>query len=220
MAQNIRTDLKILVVGCSGTGKTSYVNRWTKDEFRETYLPTVVSEFGFKIHESNGKLYRIQLWDIGGQDKSSAMAKIFSRDSHGCVVISDSTDAKTLEDTLNWKQLVSNEVDFIDGKKLPFILVQNKIDLIENREEFKKVEEETKNICENNSFEKYFMASAKQNINIEESMNFLIEKIIERLEKFAESGKIIFNEQKRSNTIKLNNEDDEPVKVRKEKKCC
>ena len=148
------------------------------------------------------------------------MAKIFSRDSHGCVVISDSTDAKTLEDTLNWKQLVSNEVDFIDGKKLPFILVQNKIDLIGNREEFQKVEEETKNICENNSFEKYFMASAKQNINIEESMNFLIEKIIERLEKFAESGKIIFNEQKRSNTIKINNDDDEPVKVRKEKKCC
>ena len=51
-------------------------------------------------------------------------------------------------------------------------------------------------------------------------MNFLIEKIIERLEKFAESGKIIFNEQKRSNTIKINNDDDEPVKVRKEKKCC
>ena len=181
MTQNIRTDLKILVVGHSGTGKTSFVRRWTKDEYKETYQATIVSEFGFKIHESKGNLYRIQLWDIGGQDKSPSMAKIFSRDSHGCVIISDSTDLKTLEDTLNWQKLVSDETNFIDGGKLPFVLVQNKVDLIESREEFEKIENETKNVCEMNNFEKYFMTSVKQSVNVEEAMSFLIDKIIERL---------------------------------------
>ena len=218
MAQNIRTDLKILVVGNSGAGKTSFVNRWTKNEFKDNYKPTVVSEFGFKIHELNGKLYRIQLWDIGGQDKSSGMAKIFSRDSHGCVIISDSSNIATLGETLKWKDLVSNEANFIDGKKLPFILVENKIDLIENREEFQNIENQTKNIAENNQFEKYFMASVKQNINIEESMNFLIELIIDRLEKYAETGNIIFNEQKERDTIKI--ERVSSKQIRKEKKCC
>ena len=218
MAQNIRTDLKILVVGNSGAGKTSFVNRWTKNEFKDNYKPTVVSEFGFKIHELNGKLYRIQLWDIGGQDKSSGMAKIFSRDSHGCVIISDSSNIATLGETLKWKDLVSNEANFIDGKKLPFILVENKIDLIENREEFQNIENQTKNIAENNQFEKYFMASVKQNINIEESMNFLIELIIDRLEKYAETGNIIFNEQKERDTIKI--ETVPSNHVRREKKCC
>ena len=202
MTQSIRTDLKILVVGHSGTGKTSFVARWTKDEFKEKYQATIVSEFGFKIHESNGNLYRVQLWDIGGQDKSPAMAKIFSKDSHGCVIISDSTNLKTLEDTLNWQKLVSDETRFLDGGKLPFILVQNKVDLIENREEFEKIENETKNICQFNNFEKYFMTSVKQNVNVEEAMAFLIEKIVERLEKYAEEGKIIFNEQKKKRNYK------------------
>ena len=205
MTQSIRTDLKILVVGHSGTGKTSFVARWTKDEFKEKYQATIVSEFGFKIHESNGNLYRVQLWDIGGQDKSPAMAKIFSKDSHGCVIISDSTNLKTLEDTLNWQKLVSDETRFLDGGKLPFILVQNKVDLIENREEFEKIENETKNICQFNNFEKYFMTSVKQNVNVEEAMAFLIEKIVERLEKYSEDGNIIFNEQKKRGTIKIRN---------------
>ena len=197
MTQSIRTDLKILVVGHSGTGKTSFVARWTKDEFKEKYQATIVSEFGFKIHESNGNLYRVQLWDIGGQDKSPAMAKIFSKDSHGCVIISDSTNLKTLEDTLNWQKLVSDETRFLDGGKLPFILVQNKVDLIENREEFEKIENETKNICQFNNFEKYFMTSVKQNVNVEEAMAFLIEKIVERLEKYAEDGNIILMSKKK-----------------------
>ena len=215
MTQNIRTDLKILVVGHSGTGKTSFVRRWTKDEFKETYQATIVSEFGFKIHESKGNLYRIQLWDIGGQDKSPSMAKIFSRDSHGCVIISDSTDLKTLEDTLNWQKLVSDETNFIDGGKLPFILVQNKVDLIESREEFEKIENETKNICEMNNFEKYFMTSVKQSVNVEEAMSFLIDKIIERLEKHAEDGNVIFNDQKKRETIRIRNSN-----INEKQSCC
>ena len=215
MTQNIRTDLKILVVGHSGTGKTSFVRRWTKDEYKETYQATIVSEFGFKIHESKGNLYRIQLWDIGGQDKSPSMAKIFSRDSHGCVIISDSTDLKTLEDTLNWQKLVSDETNFIDGGKLPFVLVQNKVDLIESREEFEKIENETKNVCEMNNFDKYFMTSVKQSVNVEEAMSFLIDKIIERLEKHAEDGNIIFNDQKKRETIRIRNSN-----VNDKQACC
>ena len=217
MSQNIRTDLKILVVGYRGAGKTSFVKRWTKDEFKESYSTTIVSEFGFKIHESNDKLYRIQLWDIGGQDMSPTMAKIFARDSHGCVVLSDSTNIKALEDTLNWKNLVSQETNFIDGEKLPFILVQNKIDLIENREDFVKIENETKTICEDNNFEKYFMTSVKLNVNVEESMTFLIDKIIKRLEKYAQSGNIVFNEQKQRNTITVRNTN---IRENKKKNCC
>ncbi|MCQ2817042.1 MAG: ADP-ribosylation factor-like protein [archaeon] len=66
--KNIRGDLKIIVIGTAGTGKTSFVNKWTKNVFNENYKATIVSEFGFKIVEINGKMYRIQLWDLAGKN--------------------------------------------------------------------------------------------------------------------------------------------------------
>lgn len=93
----MRTDLKIIFIGSSGTGKTSFVNRWTKNSFSNTYKPTVVSDLGFKIFENEDKIYRIQLYDLGGQDKN-AMIKLFAKDSHGCLIMSDATNIATREE--------------------------------------------------------------------------------------------------------------------------
>ncbi len=99
MAQNaFRSDLKIIVIGTSGTGKTSFVNKWTKNVFSDAYKATIVSEFGFKIFDLDGKLYRIQLWDLAGQDKNAMVTKIFAKDAHGCVVMSDATNNQTRDE--------------------------------------------------------------------------------------------------------------------------
>ncbi len=98
MSGGFRSDLKIIVIGNSGTGKTSFVNRWTKNIFSDTYKATIVSEFGFKIFEADGKLYRIQLWDLAGQDKNAMVTKIFAKDSHGCIVMADATNLQTREE--------------------------------------------------------------------------------------------------------------------------
>ena len=95
---SIKSDLKIIVIGSSGAGKTSYVNKWTKNKFEEEYKATIVSEFGFKVFEHEGKLYRIQLWDLAGQDKNSTVTKIFAKDSHGCIIVSDATKPDSLEE--------------------------------------------------------------------------------------------------------------------------
>ena len=98
MASGFRSDLKIIVIGNSGTGKTSFVNKWSKNIFSDTYKATIVSEFGFKIFEKDGKLYRIQLWDLAGQDKNAMVTKIFAKDSHGCIVMADATNLQTREE--------------------------------------------------------------------------------------------------------------------------
>ena len=194
-----------MVIGCSGTGKTSFVNRWTKGDFVDTHKPTIISEFGYKVYNYKDYTYRIQLWDIGGQDKSPTMAKIFSRDSHGCFVVSDVTKNNTLLDTMNWKKVVNDESSFIDGNKLPFILIQNKIDLITDKQELDNIENETKNFSEKNEFNKYFMVSVKDNINVNESMSYLIENIVDRLEKYQETGHQVFVAPKRRDTALLRN---------------
>ena len=203
MSKKIRADLKILVIGSSGTGKTSFVQRWTKGNFNEYHKPTIVSEFGFKIYEYKENKYRIQLWDIGGQDKSPSMAKIFARDSHGCLVLSDCTKPESFQDTLDWKNVMNKESIFIDGEKLPFVLVQNKIDLIEEKKDLDEIENKTKDLAEQNEFIKYFLTSVKENVNVEETMNYLIGNIIDRLEEYSKNGGNVFSDQRRNSNITL-----------------
>lgn len=208
-------ELKIMIIGSSGAGKTSFVQRWTKGEFSDNYKATIISDFGFKIFNYNNELYRIQLWDIGGQDKSASMAKIFARDSHGCIVLTDILANEPPQQIMKWKEIVNEQSTFIDNEKIPFLLIGNKIDLITNEEDKKKVDENTKEICNNYGFLAYFLTSAKESINVEESMNYLIEYIIERMNKFSEESGIEFG-QKRKDSVKLIEENH----IRKEENYC
>ena len=167
----IKHDLKIIIIGSSGTGKTSLVKRWVGQNFEST-RPTIVSEFSTKIFKQGENFYRAQLWDIGGQDKSTAITKIFAKDSHGCIVVCEINDQKTLEETAAWKSVVEDECIFTDGGAIPFLLIRNKVDMIENEEEKQKLEEETKNFCDENEFVKSYLTSAKENINVNESLDF------------------------------------------------
>ena len=184
--QDIKNELKIIVIGNSNTGKTSFVNKWTKGTFSDVYKATVVSEFAFKIFQYKEKFYRIQLWDLAGQDQNTSITKIFSKNAHGCIVLCDITNKDTLEDTLKWKQSVDDTARFIDGELLPSILVQNKIDLVD--EEVVKDEEEIKKFAQENNFIGYYRTSVKMGVGVDECMEFLITNILERIEKCTKEG--------------------------------
>ena len=185
--KEITNELKIIVIGNSNTGKTSFVNKWTKGTFTDNYKATVVSEFSFKVFQFKDKYYRIQLWDLAGQDKNTHITKIFSKDSNGCLVLCDITNKETLNDTLKWKESVDESARFIDGEIIPSVLVQNKIDLVD--EESLKDEEEIKKFAEDNKYIGYFRTSVKMGIGVDECMEFLITNILERIEKCSKEGK-------------------------------
>ena len=208
--KEIKSELKIIVIGNSNTGKTSFVNKWTKGTFSDLYKATIVSEFSYKVFQYKDKYYRIQLWDLAGQDKNTHITKIFSKNSHGCLVLCDISNKETLNDTLKWKESVDESTRFIDGDILPSVLVQNKIDLVD--EETLKDEEEIKKFAEDNKFIGYFRTSVKMGVGVDECMEFLITNILERIEKCSPEGKNPL-EQDRKNLVlehkkvnELNNE--------------
>jgi small GTP-binding protein len=185
--KDITNELKIIVIGNSNTGKTSFVNKWTKGTFTDFYKATVVSEFSYKIYKYKEKSYRIQMWDLAGQDQNTCITKIFSKNAHGCLVLCDITNKDTMNDTLKWKASVDESTRFLDGEILPSVLVENKIDLVE--EDVVKDENEIKQFAENNKFIGYFRTSVKMGIGVDECMEFLINHILERIEKCSKDGK-------------------------------
>ena len=212
-------ELKIMIIGSSGTGKTSFVQRWTNGRFSDEYKPTIVNEFGFKIYESRNILFRVQLWDIGGQDKSASMAKIFARDSHGCLVFTDINSNESAEEIVKWKQIIDEQSVFIDDGSIPFILIINKIDLVENdKEKYDIINEKFKCISEKYGFVNYYLTSGKKDINVNESMTFLLENIIDRIQKYCEENNQVIGRQKRKDTILLKRGTER--KYRKEGECC
>ena len=210
----VSMDLKIIILGNSGTGKTTLCKKWTGEE-RESIKPTIVSEYFTKILPYNDKNYRIQLWDIGGQDKSTAIAKVFSKDSHGCILVSDVNNNQSLEDSIGWKSTIEDDCKFVDGEKIPFLLLRNKIDTIKSEKEKESLEKETKIFSEENEFDLYGLTSALEDINVQESINSFVEHIINRLNQYLSKGKIISDRD----TIKIRR--NSGIRRKKlDKKCC
>ena len=197
VGKNTKNELKIIVVGNSGTGKTSFVNKWIKGTFDENYKATIVSEFSYKIFDYKDKSYKIQLWDLAGMDQNICITKIFSKDSHGCIVLSDINDKSTLDKSIKWKNTVDETARFLDGTNIPSILIRNKIDLLEN-EDNNDDEEQMKEFCEKNKFLRCFKTSAKTGTNIDEAMNFLISIIIDKMEALVQSGSNPFEKDRKS----------------------
>ena len=95
---NYAYDLNIVIIGSYAGGKSSFRKRWIDNTFSNDIKGTTVSDFGYKIYEYNRKLLRIQLWDLAGQDKNGSVTKIFSKDAHGCVIVSCTDDNSSREE--------------------------------------------------------------------------------------------------------------------------
>ena len=197
MGKTTKNELKIIVVGTSGTGKTSFVNKWIKNTFDETYKATIVSEFSYKVIDYKNKSYKIQLWDLAGMDQNICITKVFAKDSHGCIVLSDITNEKSLEECYKWKKTVDESTKFLDDSNIPAILIRNKVDLLENDNNVDD-DDKMKEICEQNKFLKCFKTSAKTGTNIDEAMNFLISSIIDKMESVVKSGVNPFEKDRKS----------------------
>jgi len=212
------TDLKIVIVGNSGVGKTSFVKQWTKGIFSDDYKATIMSEFSYKIFEYKGKYYKIQFWDIGGQDKNIYTSKVFTKNAHGCILLSDLTNPDTLKVTIKWKNSIDENSRFIDGDYLPSLLVQNKVDLITD-DNLKEPTEEVKKFANENGYLSVLNASAKTGEGVDIAMDYLIKTIIDRLEEYSKkTNKPINNDNRTSIVIEQPKKSNESLL--KMNKCC
>jgi small GTP-binding protein len=199
MTENANTDFafKILLLGDSSVGKTCFLKRYTDNTFQDAYLSTIGFDFKFKfVTLDNGKTVKVQLWDTAGQERFRTIAKSYYKGAHGIILIYDVTNRKTYDNIKKWLNQIRDEA----SNRISIILVANKIDCEDTRQVTK---EEGETLAKANNLP-IFEASAKDSINVNESFQFLIEKINENVSNIITQ-----------NVTKLNNN-----KKQDKKGCC
>ena len=103
--------LKILVIGQSNAGKTSIVNRFVANKFESVYKATIACEFQTKLLKLEEEEFRIQLWDLVGQDQRiGALNRLFCRGAMGAICVADITSQESLEAAIHWKDQIDATV--------------------------------------------------------------------------------------------------------------
>ncbi|UZJ56602.1 hypothetical protein CBS101457_005922 [Exobasidium rhododendri] len=134
-------DLKVVILGAQGVGKTSLVHRYTSGHFSASSVPsTIGASFLTKKLIVDDVKVRLQLWDTAGQERFRSMAPMYYRGSNAAVIVYDITNPSSFQDVKTWidelrKNVHSDLIIHIVGSKADLAARSRKVDLEEAREE-------------------------------------------------------------------------------------
>lgn len=174
MGDYFEHNIKISIVGDSGNGKTSLMNKFTIDEFDNNTASTVGIDFRCKIIDINGKKVKVRIWDTAGQERFGEIIRACYRNSDGVIITFDTTKYKSFLNLEKWLEKVLNT---IDKQYTSIILVGTKCDLIDEREV--NQEEIIDFIIKNNL--RYLEISSKDGKNVNLLFSTLTEIILEKI---------------------------------------
>ena len=168
--------INLFLFGNSAVGKTSFIVRYSKNEFKDNYLSTVGIDFLTKnVTLPNNKEGKICFYDTAGEEKFRSISFNLIKETDGILLMYDITSNKSFEAISGWLNSIKEE----KGEDFPIVLLGNKCDNEEKREVKKESGEELAKIYNFNFFE----TSNKDAINIEEPVMDLISKIMEKRNK-------------------------------------
>ena len=199
MDNNAEEEIKVILVGESGTGKTSLINATMGLPFKESLESTTANSFSSKKINVGSKQYILNLWDTIGQEKFRSLTKIFIKDSKIVLLVYDITRLNSFKELDFWYKMIRD----ILGDDIIVGVCGNKQDLFA-REQIK--EEEGRKYAEERNIS-FKLTSAKNPLSFNK---FLDELVKQYTEKFG-------GEKNKEDKEKINLSGD---KKNDKKKCC
>jgi len=165
--------IKLLMIGDSGVGKTCLLLRYANDSFSPTFITTIGIDFKIKNIDIEGKRVKLQIWDTAGQERFRTITTSYFRGAQGIVLVYDVTDRRSFESIRNWISQIQQHADVHVNK----ILVGNKCDMLDEKV---VSSEEGQKLATEFGME-FWEDSAKNNVNVEESFLSIAKSVKDRL---------------------------------------
>ena len=171
---NVKKDIKIILLGETGVGKTNLINVFFGLKFEDQIDSTLASYCNEGKFNYNNESYNYAIWDTAGQEKFRAISKLFIRDAQIILIVYSIINRKTFEQVNFWLNLVKENLEnntYILG------LVANKIDLYEHQI---VTDEEGKKIAKENNIDFLVTSALKSPETFRKFVNKLLVKYIEK----------------------------------------
>ena len=173
MSEEPCISLNIIELGNTTVGKTAYLIRNTENKFKPCLSTVGIDTRNKKIELENGKKVNVKFYDTSGQERYHSLSANFIKNADGIVLMYDITNRESFDTISRWWNNILEHKE----KDFPVILVGNKCDLEDER---KVQKEEGEKIAKEYNI-KFYEASNKDGINVEESFRELINIILSRM---------------------------------------
>eukprot|EP01117_Protostelium_nocturnum_P018080 TRINITY_DN7485_c0_g1_i1.p1 TRINITY_DN7485_c0_g1~~TRINITY_DN7485_c0_g1_i1.p1 ORF type:complete len:206 (+),score=33.13 TRINITY_DN7485_c0_g1_i1:27-644(+) len=164
--------IKVVLIGDSGVGKSSFLVRFTTKKFYNTHDPTIGAEFGSKVVGINGNEVSLKIWDTAGQEKFRSIVSTYYRGSSAAVIVYDVTRKTSFDSLESWY----NDLRMVAHPDIVVVIVGNKCDVEDERQV--TVEEGQKWADDHSAH--FFEASCKTDVGITETFDRVAKEVVNK----------------------------------------
>lgn len=176
-----KVDLKLIIIGALGVGKTSLLHRYVHKTFSEEYQTTLGASILSKVLLIDDTTLKLQIWDTGGQERFRSMVSTFYKGSDGCVLTFDVTDLESFEALDTWRgDVLAKTVP--TEQSYPMVVLGNKVDLAD-----RQVSREVAQAWCRQKDIPYFEVSAKSDFNVVQAFETLASRALHRYRSILDS---------------------------------
>lgn len=122
-------DLKIVVLGPAGVGKTCVINRYCNHTFLESTLSTIGAGFFPQTITLKNTEVNMMIWDTAGEERFRSVAPSLLRGANGLILVYDVTSKESLNDIDIYLNMFLDTADCDQATALPVLLLGNKGDI-------------------------------------------------------------------------------------------
>ncbi|MHA2394346.1 MAG: Rab family GTPase [Promethearchaeota archaeon] len=161
---------KILLLGDEGTGKSEFTKRYCYNIFNSSERLTIGVDFHVKTIELNKRVIKLQLWDVGGEERFRFLLPTYCLGANAAILMYDITRHSTLDNIAEWISIVRAK-----NGNIPIVLIGSNLHSGDSRLVSRQ---EGISIAENYNLSAFAEICPETGKNVEEVFEVIIELIL------------------------------------------